>query len=61
MEGRGREVDIGTCCSVLCLDARDLVKCGVAKCGMRKVKCGIENCGYECGMVGKTWNAENVN
>jgi len=37
---------------------------GVGKmrnCGMRKVKCGIENCGNECGMVGKMWNAENVN
>ena len=38
-----------------------LVKCGIAECGMRKVKCGIENCGNECGMVGKMWNAENVN
>ena len=37
---------------------------GVGKlphCGMQKVKCGIKNCGNECGMVGKMWNAENVN
>jgi len=40
---------------------RVLVKCGIAECGMRKVKCGIENCGNKCGMVGKMWNAENVN
>jgi len=37
----------------------DLVKCGTAACGMRKVKCGMECAESYCGTVGNIWNAEN--
>jgi len=38
---------------------RQLVKCGIAACGMRKVKCGMECAESYCGTVGNMRNAES--